>query len=66
MIPVSPKKMTVHDHPEAIRRCVIANGRVENIIHADPSFTIEGKLIVDREEGVEIGDLYENGIFSKP
>jgi len=66
MIPLVKAKMIVHDDEDAVRRCLIDNGVVINIIHASPSFQIDGKIIVDWEDGVSIGDLYENGVFRRP
>lgn len=38
---------------------------VENVISAEPGFTIPGKTLLQTELGV-IGDKYENGIFIPP
>lgn len=45
---------------------VIAYGVVENIIEAEPDFSIEGKLLVLAVEGAAIGGSYSNGVFTPP
>jgi hypothetical protein len=49
-----------------LKHLVIDNGKVENIIEAPEGFQINGKLVMPEVEGVNIGDLYQDGQFTKP
>lgn len=48
-----------------MRKLVIKDEKVINIINANDDFTLDGMLILDYVDGVDIGDLYKNGEFSK-
>ena len=49
-----------------MRYAIIKNNIVENIVVADEDYAIsQGWLIISEETSVDIGDTYENGVFSK-
>jgi hypothetical protein len=56
--------MTVHDN-ERVRKAVIENGKVANIIIAAADWGPEGMMLVDAGEA-EIGWLYANGVLVPP
>ena len=48
-----------------MRKAIIENGKISNVIKCDPDFKIEGKTLVELKNGFSVGDFYENGKFSK-
>ena len=47
------------------RYAVIDAGKVENVILAEPSFTLPGKTLV-RSDTASIGDLWDGATFARP
>jgi hypothetical protein len=48
------------------RFAIITDGRVSNLIVADSADALPGVTLIEAEGDTAIGDIYQDGVFSKP